>query len=156
MGQHTDLAAMMGVVRNHVCHHGSVGLPWSRPTVAVKDLGLGDHLAATRATLSQSGLRLLLRTSKAVKLRWDLHMRDGQPQPFATHVVDVGHDGRDCSPLTPRQLSAPRSGIQILQQELIHPLVDCVALHQHPARIIAHVTAPLWPPGRLPPTSTAR
>src|SRR5258708_37942172 len=101
MGQHTDLPAMMGVMRNHVRHHGSSRGPWSRPTVAVKDLGLRDHLAAPRAALSQSGLRLLLRASKAVERYRELHMRNGQPQPFAAHVVDVRDDGGDGSSLTP-------------------------------------------------------
>jgi hypothetical protein len=40
-------------------------------------------------------------------------------------------------PLTPRQLSPPRSRIEMLENNLIHPLVDGITLHQHPAKISA-------------------
>jgi hypothetical protein len=45
---------MMGVVGKHVRHHRIARGPRPRPTVALKDLGLGDHLAAARTAFSQS------------------------------------------------------------------------------------------------------
>jgi hypothetical protein len=52
--------------------------------------------------------------------------------------VDVRDDGGNGSSLTPRQFSAPRSGIEMLEDDLIHPLVYGVTLYQHLAKIDAN------------------
>ena len=53
------------------------------------------------------------------------------------HVRD---DGGDRSSLTPRQFGAPCSGVEMLQDDLIHPLIYCVALDHYLARIEATVS----------------
>ena len=75
MCQHTHLPAMMGVVRNHVCHHGCARRPRSRPSIPTKgfDAALGpgqsgrEHFATARRTFGQRCPRLLLRTATAVE-----------------------------------------------------------------------------------------
>jgi hypothetical protein len=54
--------------------------------------------------------------------------------------VDVRDDGGDSSSLTPGQFSAPCSGIEMLEDDLIHPLVYGVTLHQHLAKVDANVS----------------
>ena len=52
MCEHADLAAMMGIMRKHVCHHRGISGPWFRPAVAAKrfytalEQGLLNHFAA--------------------------------------------------------------------------------------------------------------
>jgi hypothetical protein len=43
-------------------------------------------------------------------------------------------------PLLPGQFGAPCGGIEMLEDDLIHPLVDGVTLHQHLARVDANVS----------------
>lgn len=50
-------------------------------------------------------------------------MRRGKPQPFPAYVVDVGEDGGDGSHVAAGKLGAPRAGIQICEDELVHTFV---------------------------------
>jgi hypothetical protein len=54
--------------------------------------------------------------------------------------VDVRKDGGDSPSLAPGQFCAPRRGIEMLEDDLIHPLVYCVTLHQHLAKIDANAS----------------
>jgi hypothetical protein len=54
--------------------------------------------------------------------------------------VDVGDDGGDCPSFTPGQFSAPGSGIEMLEDDLIHPLVYGVTLYQRLAKVDANVS----------------
>jgi hypothetical protein len=49
--------------------------------------------------------------------------------------MDVREDGGDRASFTAGQLSAPCSGIEVLEDDLIHPLIYGVALHQHLAKV---------------------
>jgi hypothetical protein len=146
MGQHTHLAAMMRVVRDHVSHHGWACGPRFRPTVSAKRFdpapgkGVGKHLGTARAAFQQGGSGLLLRAGGAVEWGWELEMRGGLSSPFATHVMDVRDDGGDRSSLTPGQFGAPRSGIEMLEDNLIHLLVYGVTFHQRLAKIVVNVS----------------
>ena len=59
MCEHADLAAMMGIMRNHVCDHGGIGRPGFRPAVAAKrfyaglDQGLLNHFATEGCAFGQ-------------------------------------------------------------------------------------------------------
>jgi hypothetical protein len=54
--------------------------------------------------------------------------------------VDVRDDGGDRPSLAAGRLSAPGSRIEMLEDDLIHPLVDRVTLHEHLAKIDAIVS----------------
>jgi len=85
MGEHTGLAAMMGVVGEHVGEHRWTGGPGLGPTVAVKTLnelgrgreGVGKHFGATGGAVLEGGAGLLWRASCVVEGRGDLQMRCG-------------------------------------------------------------------------------
>ena len=59
----------------------------------------------------------------------------GEPYPFAADVMDMAKNGRDCASLTPGQLGTPSSGIELLEDDLIHSLVYDVTLDQHLAKV---------------------
>ncbi len=97
MRQHTHLAAMMRVVRNHVGQHGCACGPRSRPTVAAKSFdparrprqSVRKHFGATRGAFNQSGPGLLLRAASAVE-RGEEALDAG---PIALAICD-GYCGR--------------------------------------------------------------
>ncbi len=101
MREHADLAAMMGIMRNHVCHHCGIGGPWFCPAVAAKGFdmalsqGLYNHFAATGRAFGQRQAHLLGRAAAAVERRRELQMRGRESQPFSTHVMHMGEDGGD-------------------------------------------------------------
>jgi hypothetical protein len=49
--------------------------------------------------------------------------------------MDMAKNGRDCASLTPGQLGTPSSGIELLEDDLIHSLVYDVTLDQHLAKV---------------------
>ena len=141
MGQHTNLAAMMRVVRDHVSLHGRACRPWFRPTVAVKDPALrlrksfGQHLGAAGATFKQSLGGLFLRTAAALKWCRKRQVWCGKPYPFTANVMDMAEDGGNCASFAPGQLRVPSSGIEMLENDLVHPFVNRVAFDQYPVKI---------------------
>ena len=56
-------------------------------------------------------------------------MRGGEPEPFSAHVVDMGEDGGDGAAAA-WWFGAPGSGIKMIEDNLVHAVVDSVALHQ--------------------------
>ena len=62
-------------------------------------------------------------------------MRGGEPEPFSADVVDVREDGGDRPSLAPGQFRAPCTGIEMLENDLIHPFVYCVTLHHYLAKV---------------------
>jgi len=54
--------------------------------------------------------------------------------------VDVREDGGDRPSLAPGQFSAPCTGIEMLENDLIHALAYRVTLHQHLAKVDANVS----------------
>src|ERR1700721_2973113 len=128
MSQHTNLAAMMGVMRQHVGLHGCPRRPRFRPTVAVEDLvlrlgkGFRQHVGAAGAAFEQSRRGLFLRTAATLKCRRERQVWCGEPYPFTADVMDMAKDGGDRTTLIPGQLGTPRGRIEMLEDDLIHPL----------------------------------
>jgi hypothetical protein len=54
--------------------------------------------------------------------------------------MDMREDVGDSPPLISGQFNPPRSGIEMFEDDLIHPLVYGVALHQYLAGIDANVS----------------
>jgi hypothetical protein len=106
-----------------------------RPSKSIR-----KHLRAARATFKQSRSSLLLRATCMAERCRKLQMRGRQSEPFATNIVDVREDGSDGSPFAPRQLRAPRSRIEMLENDLVHSLIYGVALHQHLAKVSVNVS----------------
>ena len=146
MGDHADLAAMVGFVGQHVAEHFNADRPGRRQAVASKDFdaglviglpcpeGFGKHLRAARGALGQSRAGLLRCAGRAVELCWDSEMRSGEPDPLAANVMHVGEDGGDGPGLVrPRagqfrreigwRFCFPGRRVQVLNQELVHAVV---------------------------------
>jgi hypothetical protein len=54
--------------------------------------------------------------------------------------VDVREDRGDRPSLAPGQFSAPGTGIEMLENDLIHTVAYDVTLHQHLAKVAANVS----------------
>jgi len=83
MGEHADLAAMVGFVRDHVAEHLKSRRPGRRPAVAAKLLNaaatvaqrFGEHLGAASSALGQAGTGLLRGAVGAVELSGNFEVR---------------------------------------------------------------------------------
>src|ERR1700689_634328 len=62
-------------------------------------------------------------------------MRGRKPQPFAADVMDVREDCGDRTSPAPGRFGAPRSRIQMLEHDLVHPVIYGVTLHQRLTKI---------------------
>ena len=135
MCEHADLAAMMGIMRKHVCHHRGIGGPWFCPAVTAKrfytalDQGLLNHFAAEGGAFGQGDAHLLGGAAAAVESGRRFQMRGGESQPFSANVVHMREDGGDCASAV-WWFSAPRGGIEMIEDNLVHAVVDGVAAHQ--------------------------
>jgi len=137
MAQHTNLSAVMRLVGNHVGAHGDSRAPRPRPAVSEKTGDalrrtaerIAHHFAAARRTFGQSRSCLLLRGSGAIQAGCDLQVRSREPQPFTTNVVDVSKNGSYRSRSFARGLGPPGAWIEMLQHELVHPVVQRIGLH---------------------------
>lgn len=137
MGQHANLSAVMRLVRNHVSTHRSSRAPRPRPAVSHKAgdaswrtaEGIAHHFAAERRTFGQSRSCLPLCASGAIQTGCDHQVRSRKPQPFATNVVHVSENGSDRSRSFARRLGSPGTRIEMLQQELVHAIVQRIGLH---------------------------
>ena len=56
-------------------------------------------------------------------------MRGGESQPFSANVMHVRKDGGDGAAAS-WWFGAPGSGIKVIEDNLVHAVVDSVALHQ--------------------------
>ena len=146
VGQHQNLAAMMRLVREHVSEHGPSGGPHLHPTAA-RELGnaaiwsgresIRQHAQALRGAPFVRRGSLLHGASVGIEWRRTLQMRRGILQPPKTGVVQMREDGRDCPAIAflTRRLRAPRTGIQIREDELVHCVVACVGFEQAVANL---------------------
>jgi hypothetical protein len=53
--------------------------------------------------------------------------------------MDVRNDGDDSPALASRQFGAPCSGVEMLQDDLIHSLIYGITLHQYLAKVDADI-----------------
>ena len=51
-------------------------------------------------------------------------MRCREPEPFAAHVVNVGEDVGDSASFDARQLGTPGLRVQMIEEKLVHLIVD--------------------------------
>ncbi len=77
----------------------------------------------------------MLRAAGAIELRGQFEMRRGEPQPLAADVVHVSEHRRDCARVTAGRLCPPSLRIQMLEDELVHPVIDGIGLEQRLAKI---------------------
>jgi hypothetical protein len=144
MGQHAYLAAMVGIMHDHVSEHGRAGRPCSGPTVAAElshttvraAQGFSQHFRAKECALCQCNLRLMLRAPRAIELGGKLHMRGGEPQPLATNVVHVRKNSCNGPRIAAVRLRSPRPRVQMLEDELVHAIIHGIGFEQRLAKIL--------------------
>ncbi len=129
MREHANLPAMVRFVRHHVTQHLHPHRPRPRPSISAKFLDspipserLRQHFHAARPAFGQSNPRLFRRAIRTLQLWRNFQMRRGQPHPLTTDVMHVRKDRRNRSHLA-RRLRIPSRGIQMLDQQLVHPLI---------------------------------
>ncbi len=140
MSKHTDLAAVVRFVREHVAEHFRPNRPSGSPAVAVKFLdeaapsitGLTNgivpterfskHIHTASGALRQCFTGLLRRAARAVELRRDFQVWSGEANPLGAHIVHVREDGRDAADLAGR-CGPPCAGVKIFDEQLVHALV---------------------------------
>src|SRR5260370_33472712 len=145
-GQHQNLAAMVGLVREHISEHGPSGGPRWHPTVARELCNLAirsaresirQHPQALRGAFPVRGSSLLHAAAVGIKWRRTLQMRCGTLQPLETAVVQMREDGRDC-PATAffsRRVGAPCTRVEMGKDELVHGVVGRIGLEQGVANL---------------------
>src|SRR5712692_8809466 len=62
-------------------------------------------------------------------------MRGGKPQPLATNVVDVSEDGSDGASLAAGRFGSPGTGVEMLEHDLVHAVVDRVSFQHRLAKV---------------------
>src|SRR5882724_3937547 len=96
VGQHQNLTAMMGLVREHVSEHGSSGGPRWHPTVARKLYNAAirsgresvrQHAQALPGASPVRGGSLLHGAAARIESRRTLQMRSRKPEPLAADIV---------------------------------------------------------------------
>lgn len=104
VGQHEDLAAVVGFVREHVGEHGGAGGPGLRPTAAGEFLdaaigvcgeSVGEHEQALRGAFFVGGGGFLDGAAVGIERRGTFQMRRGIFQPGEAAIVEVREDGGD-------------------------------------------------------------
>ncbi len=142
MSEHAHLAAVVGLVRDHVGEHGCARRPRFSPAVAMKLFNaalrvesLLQHLRTECGTLREGLLDLLRRAVGTGELGWPLQVRRGQAKPLAADVVDMAEDGGDGARFAVRKLGSPRAGIEMLEHQLVHAVVDRERLRHTLAQI---------------------
>src|SRR4029077_10500788 len=83
------------------------------------------------------GSSLLHGAAVGIERRRTLQMRRGKPQPLKTGVVPMCEDGRNC-PATAyfaRRLRAPRTTVEMREDELVHCVVARVGFEQRVANL---------------------
>jgi hypothetical protein len=146
VGQHHNLAAMVGFVREHVGEHGASGGPGGHPTVAGELCNaairrcresIRQHAQALRGAFAVSGSSLLDGAAVGVERRRRLEMRSVQSQPLETAVVKMGENGGDgpASAFLARGLGAPGARVEMREDELVHGVVARVGFEQGVANL---------------------
>src|SRR5712691_2075096 len=146
VGQHQNLTAMMRLVREHVGEHGPSGGPRLRPTAAGELCNaairsgresIRQHAQALRGASPVSGGSLLHGAALGIEWRRTLQMRRGILQPHKTVVVHMREDGRDCPAIAflTRRLGAPRTTVEMREDELVHGVVARVGFEQGVANL---------------------
>jgi hypothetical protein len=141
MRQHNNLPAMMRLMRENVRKHRPTGGPDRNPTPAREfrnpprcpaGQGICQHPQTLRCALLVRGRRLLDRAPERIERRGTLQMRSGILDPHQPAVMQVRKDRPNRPPSTfrPRQLGAPSPRIEVLQQKLVHRIVDGICLQQ--------------------------
>jgi len=138
MGEHGDLAAVMGFVGKHVSEHGGAGGPSGRPGAARKfgdaaggRVGerVGEHAEALGGRFLVCGGGLLDGAAAGIERGGAFEMRGGVFEPDEADIVKVREDGGD----GPAGVAfgagsggAPSAGIKVGEEELVHGVVDGV------------------------------
>ncbi len=146
VGQHQNLAAMMGLVREHVGKHGASGGPRWHPTVAreFRDAairsgrqGIRQHAQALRSAFLVRGGGLLHGAAAGIEQRRTLEMRSCKPDPLAADIVQMREDGRDGPAIAflTWRLGAPRTRVEIGEDELVHGVIARVGFEQGVANL---------------------
>jgi hypothetical protein len=142
MRQHAHLAAMVRIMQNHVRKHGRAPGPRLGPTIPNElpdanrpSQGFGQHLRAAFGAFHQRGTDLTLRAAGSIKLRGQLEMRRGKPQPLPANVVHMRKDRRDGAHVSAGRFCPPGAGMQTLDDKLIHLVVYGVGFQQRLAKI---------------------
>ena len=102
------------------------------PPLRVPRQRLGQHPQTLLPTLLVGSRRLLHRAPRRVERRRTLQMRRRILQPHQPAVMQMREDcpNRTPMPLRPQRLRPPRARIQMLQQELVHRIVDGISFQQ--------------------------
>jgi hypothetical protein len=96
-----------------------------------------QHAHALRGASPVRGSSLLHGAAAGIEWRRTLQMRRGILQPHKTVVVQMREDGRDCpatASLT-RRLSAPRTRVELREDELVHGVVARLGFQQRVANL---------------------
>src|SRR5437879_10260159 len=137
---------MMRLVREHVSEHGPSGGPRGHPTIA-RELcnpairsareSIRQHPQALRGAFPVRGSSLLHGAAVGIKWRRTLQMRCGTLQPLETAVVQMREDGRDrpATAFFARRLSAPRTRVEMGEDQLVHGVVARVGFEQGVANL---------------------
>jgi len=138
---------MVGFMRKHVGEHGSASGPYSRPASAreFRDLALGfggqsvgEHAETLRGAFSVRDGSLLHGAAVRIERGRTFQVRGGMLKPHETAVVQVDEnrgDGAAIVALYSRRLRAPRLGVEVREQELIHCVVDGVGFQEDVANV---------------------
>lgn len=132
VSEREDLAAVMGVVSEHVGEHGCAGRPLGRPTTPreFRHTALGiagqrftEHLDAARGAHAVSGGGLLYGATKGVESGRTSQMRCRMFQPHQAVIVQVGEDRGNGAALLATgsgRLGSPSARVEVIQHKLVH------------------------------------
>ncbi len=147
MRKHQDLSAMVGLVREHVGEHGGARRPNSCPAsprktgdsaVRLRRESIGEHAEALRGALFVGSGSLFHGAAIGFERRRTLEMRSGMLDPYEAAVMQMsenGGNGAAAAAVDSAQLGAPSPRIEMLQQELIHGVVDGVGFQDDIANL---------------------
>ena len=130
MGEHADLAAVVGFVGQHVTKHFKANRPGGCPAISAEFLDAAGssaecvrkHFGAASGAFGQCRAGLLRGAAGAAELSRNLEVRSGKPDPLGANIVHVSEDGDDRAGLTGR-LGAPSRRLKMLDEHLVHALI---------------------------------
>ena len=135
------LAAVVGLMREHVGKHGASGGPCSQPaTGKFRDPALwlirqriGEHAETLRRAFSVSSGSLLHRAAIWIEPSGAFQVRGGIPEPSKAAVVKVREDrgdGASAIVLGTGRLGAPSPRVEVREKELVHRVINRVGFQQ--------------------------